>query len=58
MTYAPRYQTYVPAEGNPYTYQQHYDMFYGPIHQRYSDQVITATESAALVKPASRFAPP
>lgn len=56
-TYAPRYQTYVAAEGNPYTYQQHYDMFYGPIHQS-PGQGITATESASLVKPAARFAPP
>lgn len=56
-TYAPRYQPYVAPEGNPYTYQQHYDNFYGPIHQS-GGRVITATEAAALVKPGARFAPP
>lgn len=56
VTYAPTYQTYVAPQGTPYTYQQHYDMFYGPIHQ--TGQTVTATEAAALVKPASRFAPP
>lgn len=56
-TYAPRYQTYVAPQGNFYTYQQHYDTFYGPIHES-GGQAITATEAAALVKPATRFAPP
>lgn len=57
VTYAPRYQTYVAPEGTSYTYQQHYDNFYGPIHES-GGQAITATEAAALVKPATRFAPP
>jgi hypothetical protein len=52
------YQPYVGAQGQPYTYQQHYDSFFGPVQARTPDQVITATERAALVKPAARFAPP
>ena len=42
----------------PYTYQQHYDSFMGPVNPRSAGQEVTATERAALVKPAARFAPP
>lgn len=54
----PRYQPYVGEQGNPYTYQEHYDSFFGPVQPRSPDQEVTATERAALVKPADRMAPP
>jgi len=53
-----RYQPYVGAAGQPYTYQQHYDSFFGPVQPRSPGQEITATERGALVKPAARAAPP
>lgn len=54
----PTYQPYLGNQGQPYTYQQHYDSFFGPVQPRSPGQVITATERAALVKPAARAAPP
>jgi len=57
-TSGPSYQPYVNAQGTPYTYQQHYDSFFGPVKPRTTGQEITATERAALVKPAARAAPP
>lgn len=54
----PTYQPYIRDQGNPYTYREHYDSFFGPVEPRTPDQEITATERAALVKPAARMAPP
>lgn len=53
----PRYQPYVREQGNPYTYQEHYDTFFGPAQPR-SGETVTATERAALVKPGALAAPP
>jgi hypothetical protein len=55
---SPTYQPYFGDQGNPYTYREPYDSFFGPIESRTPDQEITATERAALVKPAARMAPP
>lgn len=57
---APRYpyQPYLGQGGEPYTYRQHYDSFFGPVERRTPSQVITGTERAALVKPGDRAAPP
>jgi len=61
-TYAPpagvRYQSYVGSQGAPYTYQQHYDTFFGPVQPRPGEGAITATERGALVKPGALAAPP
>lgn len=54
----PTYQPYIRDQGNPYTYREHYDSFFGPVEPRTPDQEITATERTALVKPAARMAPP
>ena len=54
----PPYRSYVGERGDPYTYQEHYDSFFGPVQPRAPGQEITATERGALVKPAARMAPP
>jgi hypothetical protein len=57
------YQPYASGEGQSYTYQQHRSTQYYPeddgIPARpQPGQFLTATERAALVKPAAKFAPP
>jgi hypothetical protein len=57
------YQPYAASDGSPYTYQQHYRNYSFPEDdgipaQPRAGQVLTATERAALVKPAAKFAPP
>lgn len=54
----PQYQPYIGNGGEPYTYQQHYDSFFGPVYPRSSDHEITMPEQGAFVKPAARAAPP
>ena len=55
---SPQYRTYVGDQGAPYTYQQHYESFFGPAQPRPGEGGITATERAALVKPGALAAPP
>jgi hypothetical protein len=54
----PQYRSYVGAQGAPYTYQEHYDTFFGPVEPRPGEGSVTATERAALVKPGALAAPP
>ncbi|MDR3634736.1 MAG: hypothetical protein P4L84_13110 [Isosphaeraceae bacterium] len=57
VTY-PRYQGYVGQQGVPYTYQEHYESFFGPVQPRPGEGEVTATERSALVKPGALAAPP